>query len=68
MRMDPNPRHHAAEQRFRQLLEDNGFDAPDRVEYDAEELVFFWEEQKLAVVVGLDDAGTVNGASARSSS
>jgi hypothetical protein len=49
-------------------LEDNGLDAPDRVEYDAEELVFFWEEQKLAVVVELDDAGAVNGATARSSS
>ena len=52
--MDPSPRHSAAERRFRQLLEDSGLEAPDRVEYDLEELVFFWEEQKLAVVVELD--------------
>ena len=54
--MDPNPRHRAAERRFRQLLEASGLEAPDRVEYEAGELVFFWEEQKLAVVVELDDA------------
>ena len=57
MRMDPNPRHRAAERRFRQLLEDNGLEAPDRVEYDADELVCFWEEQKLAVVVELEETG-----------
>jgi|1186.fasta_scaffold1099351_1 hypothetical protein len=54
-RMDPSPRHRAAERRFRQLLEDNGLEAPDRVEYDPVELIFFWEKQKLAVVVELDD-------------
>jgi hypothetical protein len=54
-RMDPSPRHGAAERRFRQLLVENGLEAPDRVEYDREELVFFWDEQKLAVVVELDD-------------
>ena len=53
--MDPNPRHRAAERRFRQLLEHNGLAAPDRVEYEPEELTFFWEESKLAVVVELDD-------------
>ena len=54
--MDPSPRHRAAERRFRQLLKDNGLEVPDRVPYDPEELVFFWEERKLAVVVELDDA------------
>jgi hypothetical protein len=53
--MDPSPRHRAAERRFRQLLEASGLDAPDRVEYDPEEMVFFWEAQKLAVVVELND-------------
>lgn len=53
--MHTSPRHRAAERRFRELLESNGMGAPDRVEYDAEELVFFWEEQKLAVVVELGD-------------
>jgi hypothetical protein len=54
--MDPSPRHLMAERRFRELLEGQGLAVPDRVEYDPEELVFFWEEQKLAVVVELGDA------------
>jgi hypothetical protein len=53
--MGPSARHLIAERRFRELLEANGLDAPDRVEYDLEEMVFFWEEQKLAVVVELGD-------------
>jgi hypothetical protein len=53
--MDPSGRHLTAERRFRELLQANGLDAPDRVEYDPEELVFFWEEQKLAVVVEIGD-------------
>ena len=28
---------------------------PDRVEYEPEELTFFWDESKVAVVVELDD-------------
>jgi hypothetical protein len=28
---------------------------PDRVEYAPEELTFFWDESKLAVVVELDE-------------
>jgi hypothetical protein len=53
--MDPSPRHRAAERQFRQMLEAGGLDAPDRVEYDPDELTFFWEASKLAVVVELDD-------------
>ena len=53
--VEASTRHVIAERRFRQLLEDNGLEAPDRVAYDPEELVFFWEEQKLAVVVELGD-------------
>jgi hypothetical protein len=56
--MDPTARHHAAEHRFRELLESHGLDLPDRVEYDPDELVFFWEEQKLAVVVEIGDMPT----------
>ena len=53
--MQPSPRHHAAETRFRQLLRSQDLEEPDRVEYEPEELTFFWEESKLAVVVELDD-------------
>ena len=56
--MDPSPRHRAAEGRFRQLLEEQRLDAPDRVEYEPDELVCFWDESKLAVVVELDDMPT----------
>jgi hypothetical protein len=53
--MQPSPRHHAAEARFRQLLRSQDLAEPDRVEYEPEELTFFWEESKLAVIVELDD-------------
>jgi len=53
--MQPSPRHHAAEARFRQLLRSQELAEPERVEYEPEELTFFWEESKLAVVVELDD-------------
>ena len=53
--MQPNPGQRAAEARFRQLLTDAGLAEPDRVEYATEELTFFWEESKVAVVVELDE-------------
>jgi len=53
--MQPSPRHHAAEARFRDLLRTQDLAEPDRVEYEPEELTFFWEESKVAVVVELDD-------------
>jgi hypothetical protein len=51
--MEPSPRHVAAESDFRELLRSNELADPDRVEYAAEELTFFWEDSKLAVVVEL---------------
>ena len=53
--MQPSPRQRAAEARFRQLLTDADLAEPDRVEYAPEELTFFWEESKVAVVVELDE-------------
>jgi hypothetical protein len=53
--MEPSPRHHAAEAQFRQLLRQGELVEPDRVEYATDELTFFWEESKLAVVVERDD-------------
>lgn len=45
-----------AEASFRDLLRDGDIDQPDEVEYDpaANELVFFWHEPKVAIVLELD--------------
>jgi hypothetical protein len=53
--MQPTPRQSAAEARFRELLRSQALAEPDRVEYAREELTFFWDESKLAVVVELDE-------------
>ena len=57
--MDAPPEHPTpaeAEEYFRQMLAEGDIEQPDDVEYDpaANELIFFWNEQKLAVVVELD--------------
>jgi len=51
---DPTP--DQAEEYFRQMLADGEIEQPDEVEYDpaANELVFFWHEPHLAVVLELD--------------
>jgi|GEM_PF-6993038 hypothetical protein len=51
------PTPEAAERRFRELLRESGIDQPDSVEHDpfANELIFLWEDPKLAVVLDLDD-------------
>ena len=54
--MQPSPRHHDAEHRFRELLRSQELTEPDRVEYAPDELTFFWDESKLAVIVELDEA------------
>jgi len=48
-----------AEERFRALLRENEMPEPDAVEHDpaAEELIFLWHEQKLAVVIELSEDG-----------
>ncbi len=48
-------RHRAAADRFLRLIDEAALPRPDRVEYAAEELTFFWDESRTAVVVELDD-------------
>lgn len=53
----PRPTPEAAERRFRDLLRESGLDQPDCVEHDplANELIFMWEDRKVAIVLELDD-------------
>ena len=51
--MDFTDRHRDAEAHFRALLADAELPPPDRVSYESEELVFFFEDRKLAVIVEL---------------
>jgi hypothetical protein len=53
------------ETRFRELLAAEGLAQPDEVERRPDELVFLWHDQKLAVVVELDDDGTPSRLGAR---
>jgi hypothetical protein len=43
--------HERAAARLLALLDDQDLPAPDRVEYEAGEVWFFWEEPKVAVAV-----------------
>lgn len=45
-----------AEERFRRLLRDGDIDQPDEVEHDpaANELIFFWNDPQVAIVLELD--------------
>ena len=51
-----NPTPSDAEEYFRAMLAEGEIEQPDDVEYDpaANELIFFWHESKLAVVLELD--------------
>ena len=53
--MQPTARHREAEAGFRRLLEAGGLPQPDEVELRADGLLFLWYEQKLAVVVDLEE-------------
>ena len=44
----------AVVRRFLTLVEDAGLPAPDEVEHWRDEVAFFWNEQKLVVIVELD--------------
>jgi hypothetical protein len=48
----------ATEMRLRELLAAEGLAQPDAIERRPNELVFVWHDQKLAVVVELNDDGT----------
>jgi len=57
--MESAPRNRTPNQveaRFRQVLAEGDMEQPDEVEFDpaANELIFFWHEPKLAVVLELD--------------
>jgi hypothetical protein len=53
--MPPTSQHLAAERSFRELLADNDLPPPDEVQYDEGSVVFLWRENKLAVVIDLDE-------------
>jgi hypothetical protein len=46
--------HRDVEARFRQLVADAELLEPDRVEYEAEAVVFFWDGPRVAVAVDFD--------------
>ena len=50
-------RKRAVEQDFKALLEDHGLPQPDSVEYGYECVRFLWHEEKLCVIVDIDDHG-----------
>ncbi|HEV8054039.1 MAG TPA: hypothetical protein VGP30_04355 [Candidatus Limnocylindrales bacterium] len=47
-------RHRAVEACFNRLVEDASLPRPDRVEYDAEAVTFYWDGPRTAVIVDLD--------------
>lgn len=53
------------ETRFRELLAAEGLAQPDAIERHPDELVFLWHDQKIAVVVELEEDGTPRGVVAR---
>jgi hypothetical protein len=52
--MQPTPRHHEVEARFRALIEDSEIPVPDRVEYEPASVLFLWDDSRLAVCVDFD--------------
>jgi hypothetical protein len=52
--MEITARHREVEERFRQLVADAELLAPDRVSYEPEGVVFFWDGPKLAVAVDFE--------------
>jgi hypothetical protein len=52
--MEISDRHREVERRFRRLVADADMLEPDRVEYEPEAVVFFWDGPKLAVAVDFD--------------
>jgi hypothetical protein len=55
MYMLPTDRHHTVEAHFRELTDAQGIPPPDRVDYRAASVVFFWDGPHVAVVVDFDD-------------
>jgi hypothetical protein len=55
-RMDVSPRHREVEAGFRRLVADAALAEPDRVAYEPDSVLFFWDAEKLCVAVDFDDA------------
>jgi hypothetical protein len=53
--MDVTARHHEVEAGFRRLVADADLAEPDRVAYEPESVLFFWDDQKLCVAVDFDE-------------
>jgi hypothetical protein len=47
-------KHRDAEARFRELLSNADLPEPDRVGYEPESVVFYWDEPKVAVFVDFE--------------
>jgi hypothetical protein len=60
--MPTSPDHADVEARMRALIEDAGIAPPDAVEHAPSSVVLLWHEQRLAVVVDLDEEGEPIGA------
>jgi hypothetical protein len=56
--MSPTAQHRTVESRFRTLIAAADLDPPDRVEYGACGVVFFWDGPQVAVSVDFDDPVT----------
>jgi hypothetical protein len=52
--MDVTARHREVEAGFRRLVADAELEAPDRVAYEPDCVLFFWDTQKLCVAVDFD--------------
>jgi hypothetical protein len=53
--MEVTARHREVEAGFRRLVADADLEEPDRVAYEPESVLFFWDAQKLCVAVDFDD-------------
>ena len=53
--MTATSKHRKVESRFRDLLAEAELPAPDDVGYEAESVVFYWHEPKVAVAIDFDD-------------
>jgi hypothetical protein len=62
--MEVTARHREVEAGFRRLVADAEMTAPDRVAYEPDSVLFFWDAEKLCVAVDFDDDADPEGARA----
>jgi hypothetical protein len=53
--VEPIDQKRLVERRFMALMEDSGLPLPDEVEYGTACVRFLWPDQKLVVIVDIDD-------------